>query len=79
MKALRLWRAAVDTRHFSFEAYGATPEQAKDALRTAWRVHVRQTGADSKLIENDVEDLTPYEVRAGWAFRDCEIITKARG
>jgi len=24
-------------------------------------------------------DLTPYEVRAGWAFRDCEIITKARG
>jgi|SRR5262245_2016997 len=71
---VRLWRAALDTSHFDFEAYGTTPAAAKAALRRAWREHVAQTGAEPHLIEQDVRDLTPYPVQAGWGFRDREPI-----
>jgi hypothetical protein len=34
--------ATMETRHFSFEGYGATYEEAVQALRTAWNKHAEQ-------------------------------------
>jgi hypothetical protein len=41
--------------HFTFQAFAATPEQARDALMTAWRQHAADTGADLDcLLREDI-------------------------
>lgn len=71
---MTLYRAAINTRHFAFEAYGLTAEEARATLAGAWVLHARQTGADPHLIDGDLADLTPYAVHAGQAFRDGALL-----
>jgi len=60
--------AEINTGHFTFHAFGATPEQARAALMAAWLQHVTDTGADLDCFPR--EDINVIEGGYGRAFRD---------
>ena len=76
-------RASMDTRHFTFEAFGHDEEEARHALRDAWDFeHIRQY-PDSltfdEYIEAEGDDVQITEIEIGGAYRDNERmdVTKA--
>ncbi|WP_430788146.1 hypothetical protein [Actinoplanes sp. G11-F43] len=60
--------ATTDTRHYSWTGIGATAEQARDALMSAWYAHAEATGADPDHIRRD--ELNVIGGRPGQGFRD---------
>ena len=71
-----LWRVALDTSHFSFEAYGATLGQANRAFDALIDAHVIQTGADPVWAALAKRDAVPYQINAGTGIRDYDVIVK---
>lgn len=69
MKAETFWKVAVDTKHFSFEAYGKTKEEAKKALMVGLDKHREQYQCWMKDIE---QDFVYFELSLGKAYRDQE-------
>lgn len=65
------WRAVLETRSFSFEAYGQTEAQARRMLRGGWLRHRSYTGATItwQQLVND-GDVIVYEVGFRKALRD---------
>jgi hypothetical protein len=69
-----IWRAAYDSRHFSFEAYAFTKEAAINELITGLRLHARQYDLepdwweDQRVAAEDQFDVREYEL--GVAYRD---------
>jgi hypothetical protein len=60
--------ATTDTRHYSWTGLGATAEQARDALMSAWHAHAEATGADPGHIRRD--ELNVIGGPPGQGFRD---------
>lgn len=65
--------ATADTRHFTFEGFGATAAEAERALRDAYAVHAAQTGADPNLLDGE-GDVHVRQVALGAGYRDREPI-----
>jgi hypothetical protein len=40
-----IFKAELQTRNFTFEAYASTEEEAKNLLAQHWKKHVKKTGA----------------------------------
>lgn len=76
IKIMKLYRAYVDTRHFDFEGYGYTKEEACKACYDVWLDHCRQCPgelfADPSLV--GLEDISVYPIKVGSAYRDREEI-----
>lgn len=74
-----LYRLAVDTRNFSFEAYGISPEHCRNAMReTLWQ-HAETYDVQDKRawVDEVIGDAgTPYKVSAYAGFRDGEAVLK---
>lgn len=68
------YHLAIETRSWSFDAYGRTATEAVAAMRQGWAEHVRQTGADVTLIESYLEDHAPRAVVAGRCYRDEQLL-----
>lgn len=69
-----LHKAAIDTSNFSFEAYGATQEQAREALRaglTKHSEHYRVSGGP-EWVDKCMEDVQTLEITLGTCYRDRE-------
>lgn len=70
---ITVYRASLDTRHFTLEAFGDTAQAATSALYSGIAVHCRQTGASvmafRKQYDNSIE-VRPITV--GRAYRDGE-------
>jgi hypothetical protein len=64
--------AQVETRNFSFTAYGHTEREAKELLRKAWEKHQEQTEAWLTWDELQ-EDVFFLFVRFGDVFRDNDL------
>jgi len=60
--------AEINTGNFTFHAFGATPEQARDALTAAWFQHVADTGAERDGFPH--EDINVITGGYGHTFRD---------
>lgn len=64
-------RAKLETRHFTFEAYGEDGAQAMEAMRIGWLVHKDQTGATADWPEFE-PDVELQEMDKGVMYRDGE-------
>lgn len=70
---MTLWHAYLDTRRFSFDAYGATESEAIGAMRGAINAHCRQYHCDAAALWADYADsVFTKEISAGAMFRDNE-------
>lgn len=65
-----IYYAHVEGSHFDFSAVGLSPEQAVDAVMSAWRSHVRATGADPDYIQRDDVQLLPMLPGQGYIDQD---------
>ena len=66
-----LYRASCETRHFSWEAYGATEEETLKLLRRALRANTDFTREELDTI---IDETHAYAVHAGLALRDDEAV-----
>jgi hypothetical protein len=77
----RLFRAYFDTRHFDFEGYGATAEEAIDVCYQGWVDHCAHyrpgVPIDVDYVQRD--EIGVYEIRVGHAYRDRESIETGSG
>lgn len=76
MKAKRkFWHAKLDTRNFSFDAYGETEEAAREGMLATLREHagVYPISFDL-LLEEYLDSIEFHERRIGAGYRDAEQI-----
>lgn len=70
-----MYRAAVSTSHFEFEAYGATEDDAIQALLIGYRRHHAEYPEAERSLMRDLViggDVHVYLVEEGNAYRDQE-------
>ncbi len=63
-----IWVALVNTGHYDFHAFGASKEEARDALLAGWQRHSEATGADSDYVSAD--EINYVSGPLGTCFRD---------
>ena len=73
-KTAVVYVATTDTRHYSWTGIGATAEQARDALMSAWYAHAEATGADRDHIRRD--ELNVIGGMPGQGFRDYDALPR---
>jgi len=61
--------ARLETRSFTFDAFGATKSEALMAMHSGWVKHAQQTGATMGW-EIVADDVYVIEVHAGECLRD---------
>lgn len=70
------WRtiyiATLETRNFTFEAYGEIEAAARIALNVALGKHARQHNLEEGWY--DEEAIQIRDVQLGWGYRDREIV-----
>lgn len=64
-----IYRATLDTRHFAFEAYGATEDGARRAIDAALAAHADQYRLPSPGWFDD-DDIHVYPVVIDAGYRD---------
>lgn len=74
--AMKVYRALYETRHFEFEGYGLSADEAIDCLIEAWKVHCRQYKVDAYWKKDGIMDIktnisaseidVPSGIRDGW-------------
>lgn len=69
---MRIWVCAADSASFSFEAYGATKEEALLTFARGLRAHADKTGAAQSWVDEMVSDAEPRAVETGAFYRDRE-------
>jgi len=77
---IHFWRAEHHSRHFMFEAFGASRAGALRALGVLLRRHAEQYGAadgwaESALREADSDDMV-RQLQFGAGYRDGEKVTE---
>lgn len=75
---MKIWMAWYDSRHYSFDAFGRTKDEAIDALVDGLRQHGRQLSLELNWWEDQrvaAEDqFEVREIELGRAYRDREQI-----
>jgi hypothetical protein len=71
---MKFWQARLETRHFSFEAYGTTDEEARNALIAALRKHGGQRQIALDWWEDFADSINYREIELGRAYRDRELL-----
>lgn len=67
--------AHLETRHFSFSAYGSTEEEARNLLRRAWDKHRQYSPEIWTWEELELEeDVWCQFVRLGDVYRDNQLL-----
>ena len=71
-----LFRAYFDTRHFDFEGYGSTEEEAVDVCYAGWLLHCKSYRPGMEIDPDYVkkDEIGVYEIKIGMAYRDREPI-----
>lgn len=68
----KLWQATLETRNFSFEAYGATEDEALSALKAGCTKHAKQYQIEDGFAS--VEQVAMREISIGTCYRDREAL-----
>lgn len=61
---------SFETSNFRFQVIAASEAEGRAALRTAWRKHARQTGADPSYLLDFADDVNVVTVPLGTVLRD---------
>jgi 16S rRNA C1402 (ribose-2'-O) methylase RsmI len=65
--------ATVETRNFIFEGFGATAEEAEQALRKTLKTHAKQYFVrEAKWVSETMADVCTRTVTLGTGYRDRE-------
>lgn len=72
-----MFKAGLETRHFSFEAYGETKESAKAAIEAGLLAHAKHYRLAPDWWRDDENDITFDELHVGMCMRDGEILSCA--
>ena len=71
-----MFKASLETRHYSFEAYSTTKSGVKAAMRAGLIAHARQRVLmPGQLIRDLWADVEIHEVEMGVCYRDRTKIT----
>jgi hypothetical protein len=77
---MKIWSASYDSRHFSFDAFGATKDDAIRALVDGLDQHGRQYNLEPRWWEDrrvSAEDQFELrEIELGVAYRDRDFVLK---
>lgn len=73
----KFFKASAETRNFLFEGYGASEDEAREALKTGLLTHEDQHQAAPGFTEEVMDDLQMNEITLGTCYRDREPITGA--
>jgi len=66
-----MWHAHLDTRHYSFDAFGKTKESARAAMYKGMRIHALQSDIDGRQFIFDYDDGIGFqEVKLGGCYID---------
>jgi hypothetical protein len=65
-----IWVSRADSANFSFEAYGATKEEASITFAAGLRRHADKTGADQAWVDALISETEPRRVALGVFYRD---------
>ncbi len=70
---MKIFIGVLETRSWSFQSFGTTYEEARKALKRAWMLHVKYTGATLKWNQlwDDGEAFVD-EAETGVPYRDRE-------
>ena len=73
---MSIFRACFDTRHFDFEGYGATSDEAIEVCYAGWLKHCERYNPNASIDPAYVsrEDIGVYPIDIGNAYRDREPI-----
>ena len=69
---MNIWRCHLNSRNFSFEAYGATALEARETFAKGLRRHADKTGADQAWADEAVTEAEPRRIALGTFYRDGE-------
>jgi len=82
-----IFQAKADTRHYAFEAYGNSEDEALAALRSGWRAHCKALKGlahdlmtASQFMDDCMEGVRAIPTRGEvkpCAFRDHDLIWEA--
>lgn len=64
----------VDTRNFSFKAFGETEAEARQALKLGWLEHCRQYPDADPTYVDPKEDGNVTDFAPGFCFRDDSVL-----
>ena len=68
-----IYRATLETINFDFEAFGGTPDHARDALSRGLRVHCKQYNVSyHDLISAFIHEIVVRPIDLGAAYRGSE-------
>ena len=67
-------KASLETRNFSFCAYGMTTSHAMNALIRGLKQQAKDYGIESDWFEEYSEDIQCHYIKLNRAYRDSEII-----
>lgn len=72
-----MWMVSMDTRHFSFMAFGDTPKDAFHALEIGWLHHCEQCAMPRSLayIKENMDSLNYTPIYRDSCYCDNEIIS----
>lgn len=69
-----IWIATIDTSKFSFEAFGASHDDAKEALLRGLRQHATQCSLPPSWPDSLIDSANVRGVTFGAAYRDRELL-----
>jgi hypothetical protein len=64
----------METRSFSFRTIGRTERECLAALKKAWKVHARNSGADPKYLNENLDSVCYLSMELGQVFRDGGLV-----
>lgn len=67
-RSYTIFHIHVDTVRFTFDAYGRTEEEAREALTKGWKKHCRETRANPDDLNVDGQYVA--KVKLGSCYRD---------
>lgn len=71
---LQIFKASLETRHFTFEAYGYTEVEALYIMRQTWMKHSKEYKAAKHNWGEFEDDVHVQEIIVGAGYRDGEIV-----
>lgn len=72
---MAFWQASLDTRKFSFEAYGLSKSHAFMALDDLLNVHGEQYRIEENWWSDWMGDIVYREIKLGVGYRDREAVS----
>jgi len=76
MHTAYIYRAAVDTRNFSFEAFARNEAEARICLVNALHAHADQYDLDTSFVDSVIPEVEVQKIKLNSGYRDHTILIR---